>query len=213
MAGMPRLPPLPSARSLGALPLRVRRAVGRTGLRIAQTAAGGRLVGLVCAHASALLPVERVAETDAALVFRHPVPEAPEHLVIVPKTALRDLCALVAGDRVEAFGALVAAARLAPGRERGERVLTINVGARQQVAQLHAHLLPLRSARLLLAQVRDRAAVDLGSPDAVRAALAGAVARLGDCDPSLHGSLVVRGLDARAPAEVMVCIAPRDATR
>lgn len=192
---------------------RLLRALARAGLRVAQTAPGGRLVALVCAHAGRLLPVERVLETAAALVFRHPLPEVRDHLVVVPKVALRDLCALAAGDRVDVWMALIAAAREASAGVDGERVLTINVGARQQVAQLHAHLLPLSAARLLLGQVQQRTGVDLDSQAAVRVALADAVAALRACDHMLHGSLVVRGFQTARPGELLVCIAPREPTR
>ncbi|MDA1003302.1 MAG: HIT domain-containing protein [Chloroflexi bacterium] len=192
---------------------RLLRALGRAGLWVAQTAPGGRLVALACAHASRLLPVERVVETAGALVFRHPLPEARDHLVIVPKVALRDLCALAAGDRVDVWLALIAAARMAAARFEGERVLTVNVGARQQVAQLHAHLLPLAAARLLLGQVRQRVRIDLDSPVAARLALADATAALRACDHTLHGSLVIRGFETAGPGELLVCIAPREPTR
>ena len=204
---------LPSRRSIGDVRQGLRRAIGRAGLRIAQTGPGGRLVGLACAHASALLPVQRVAETGGALVFRHPRPEAPGHLVIVPKAALPNLCALVAGDRIDAWLALMAAARDAPSLGGGERVLTVNVGARQRVAQLHAHLLPISAARLLLAQVRRRVPVDLDSPAAMRAALADATVALHRCDAGRYGSLVVRGFEAGGAAELLVCIAPHDGAR
>ncbi|MEX2228550.1 MAG: hypothetical protein WEB13_02825 [Dehalococcoidia bacterium] len=78
---------------------------------------------------------------------------------------------------------------------------------------MHAHLLPISAARLLLAQVRRRVPVDLDSPAAVRAALADATVALRRCDAGLHGSLVVRGFEAGGAAELLVCIAPHDGAR
>ena len=177
-------------------PARVRpgRRVTRAALRVADTRPGGRLAALLCARAPWALPVEAVVATPHALAFHHPAPEAPGHLVIVPREPV---------------------ARVAPGEAR---VLSINTDGRQQVRQLRAHVLPRAHARRLLAPPRWSARVDLASPGAIREALRAAVEAMERCNPVAHGSLVVlayeRGLHVELRATVAPpSVAPRRRTR
>ncbi len=83
-------------------------------------------------------------ETDDAVVFRDIAPQAPVHLLAVPKRHIASIAEVGEGDR-QLLGALVEAANRAGTDalgERGYRIAT-NVGeeAGQTVFHLHLHIM------------------------------------------------------------------------
>jgi histidine triad (HIT) family protein len=87
------------------------------------------------------VPAQRVHEDERVLVFRDIHPQAPTHLLVVPKAHVASLLEL---DDPELAGALLlAAARVAreAGLERGFRVIA-NTGPEggQEVQHLHFHV-------------------------------------------------------------------------
>lgn len=109
-------------------------------LSLARSRPAGWLVRTAFAHASRLLPLRRVDESRNILVFHHPRPIATPHLLLVPKRAIRGLLDVAPGDAPTLTELVTTGQRLAPGRH--DLLLVINGGASQDVAQLHAHLLP-----------------------------------------------------------------------
>lgn len=188
------------------------RTLGRAALWLARSRYGGRLAQLVCAHAPFLLPTRRVLDAGAALVIRHPLPEFPGHVVIVPKAYAPSLCALVAEGRMDVVAAVLAAARLTAATVDGELLLSINLGGRQDVAQLHAHLVPLNRARILLDGTVWRAPLDLADPEHTLAQLAEATRAAGDCDPRIDGSVLLLGFTGATP-ELRASRGPHGARR
>lgn len=92
------------------------------------------------------IPAEQVLETEHALAIRDVAPQAPVHVLVLPKGAhvtladfLRDAGAEEQAGFFAAIGAVVTQLGLEPG---GFRVI-FNAGtaARQEVMHLHCHVL------------------------------------------------------------------------
>lgn len=91
------------------------------------------------------IPADIVYEDDAVLAFRDINPQAPEHLLFIPKQALATLNDATAAD-AEVLGKLLLAAANYAKREgfaeQGYRlVINCNEHGGQTVYHLHAHLL------------------------------------------------------------------------
>jgi diadenosine tetraphosphate (Ap4A) HIT family hydrolase len=191
----------------------VRRLPGRVALRVAKTTAGARLAALVVAWAPWLLPVARLSTDTLAVAFRHPRPEVRGHVVVVPRRYVRDICALLqAPTGIETFRALIETAeRAASQLPPADRLLSVNVGRRQEVPQLHGHLLPALAAPILLANAVRWLEAPRHDTAALRAALEAAVDSLGGCAGHIDGSLVVTGLGTPA-WRIAASIAPASRT-
>jgi histidine triad (HIT) family protein len=90
------------------------------------------------------IPADIVFETDTVLAFRDIAPQAPVHLLVVPKTGeYRDVAELAAGDPALLAELVAAAKQLADEHTGGEFRLVFNTGgsAGQTVFHVHAHLL------------------------------------------------------------------------
>ncbi|MDO7882192.1 histidine triad nucleotide-binding protein [Antiquaquibacter soli] len=90
------------------------------------------------------IPAEIVYENDAVIAFRDIAPQAPVHLLVVPKTEeYRTVTELAAGDP-QLLAQLVAVAQaLADEHADGDYRLIFNTGAGagQTVFHVHAHVL------------------------------------------------------------------------
>ncbi|WP_309066423.1 HIT domain-containing protein [Microbacterium sp.] len=90
------------------------------------------------------IPGEILADTDRVFAIRDIAPQAPVHLLVIPKTQeYRDVTELAAGDP-ELLAEMVAVAKdLATEHADGEFRLIFNTGAGagQTVFHVHAHLL------------------------------------------------------------------------
>ncbi|MDH3297246.1 MAG: histidine triad nucleotide-binding protein [Gemmatimonadota bacterium] len=100
---------------------------------------------LFCRIASGQIPAEIVAEGDEWLAFHDVSPQAPVHVLIIPRSHVESVAALD-GDSVVLAGRLLTAAadvaRALGVSDDGYRLVT-NRGARagQSVFHLHVHLL------------------------------------------------------------------------
>jgi histidine triad (HIT) family protein len=99
---------------------------------------------LFCRIVAGEIPAEVVAETERTLAFRDIGPQAPTHVLVVPREHYADAAACAAADpgllgEVLAAGVAVAQAE---GLTGGYRLLT-NTGpdAGQSVHHLHVHVL------------------------------------------------------------------------
>ncbi len=113
--------------------------------RVRRSPAAGFLVRHAFARVSDILPVRRVAESEHVLAFRHPVPGfAPVHVLLVPKLATPTLMHFTDDQRREVATEVT---QLAPriiesfGRASAGFLVVVNGGARQDVRQVHFHLL------------------------------------------------------------------------
>ena len=99
---------------------------------------------LFCHIVSREIPATVVLETDRLLAFRDISPQAPVHVVVIPKDHHVDVSALAAADPVLAGEVLAAVAAVATseGLERGFRtVFNSGIDGGQTVFHVHAHVL------------------------------------------------------------------------
>jgi histidine triad (HIT) family protein len=90
------------------------------------------------------IPADVVFESDAVIAFRDIAPQAPVHLLVVPKTEqYRDVTELAAGDPALLAELVATASRLAGELADGHFRLVFNTGetAGQTVFHVHAHVL------------------------------------------------------------------------
>ena len=107
---------------------------------------------LFCRIVAGEIPATVVAETDRTVAFRDVSPQAPTHVLVVPREHHADLSACAEADPGLLADVLVAAAAVARGEglDGGYRVVT-NTGpdAGQTVHHLHVHVLGGRPLRAL----------------------------------------------------------------
>ena len=90
------------------------------------------------------IPTTIVAETDTLIAFEDIAPQAPVHLLVVPKTErYRNVTELAAGDPALMAEMVALAQQLASERTNGDFRLVFNTGpsAGQTVFHVHAHVL------------------------------------------------------------------------
>ncbi|GAA1735219.1 histidine triad nucleotide-binding protein [Microcella frigidaquae] len=90
------------------------------------------------------IPAEIVHETETVIAFRDIAPQAPVHLLVVPKTSrYRDVAELAAGDPALLADVVATAHQLANEHADGQFRLVFNTGANagQTVFHVHAHVL------------------------------------------------------------------------
>jgi histidine triad (HIT) family protein len=98
-----------------------------------------------CAVVAGEIPASKVLETDRVLAFRDIDPQAPTHVLVIPKEHYPDVAALAAADTGLLGEVITAAHRVAAAdgvAETGYR-LVLNTGAQagQVVWHVHAHVL------------------------------------------------------------------------
>lgn len=106
---------------------------------------------IFCNIVSGKIPGTIVYENDHLLAFKDIYPEAPVHLLVIPKKHIQSLQELDPADKELAAELLPAIAQLAKEQglaEDGYRVVT-NIGEHggQTVAHLHFHILGGRQLR------------------------------------------------------------------
>jgi histidine triad (HIT) family protein len=97
------------------------------------------------------IPADIVYEDDDVLAFRDITPQAPVHVLFIPKTPIATLNDLTAADALGVGKLVLAAARYAKAQgfaEDGYRVvINCNRDGGQTVFHLHLHLLAGRAMR------------------------------------------------------------------
>lgn len=98
---------------------------------------------LFCKIIAGEIPATKVAETDRFLAFRDISPQAPTHVLVIPK---RHMASLNDANDAQELGELLLVARdvaTAEGHaDVGYRVvINTNAGAGQTVFHIHAHVL------------------------------------------------------------------------
>lgn len=90
------------------------------------------------------IPADIVHETESVIAFRDIAPQAPVHLLVVPKNAAYATVAeLAAGDPALLADVVATAQHLAEEHADGDYRLVFNTGANagQTVFHVHAHVL------------------------------------------------------------------------
>ena len=104
---------------------------------------------LFCAIVAGEIPATTVLETDRVVAFRDINPQAPTHVLVIPRTHYPDVAALAGADAAllgEVIGAVQQVAAAEAVAETGYRVVfNTGAGAGQTVPHVHAHLLGGRS--------------------------------------------------------------------
>ena len=98
---------------------------------------------LFCRIVNGEIPATRVYEDDAAIAFEDINPQAPHHVLVVPRRHVGGVAELAPAD-AELFGRVALAARaVAAARGLSDYRLVVNNGrgAGQTVFHLHVHLL------------------------------------------------------------------------
>ena len=99
---------------------------------------------LFCKIANKEIPVEFVLETDRVVAFRDIDPQAPTHVLVIPKSHYENVVALTAADANLAGEVLGAASQVAAleGLSEGHRIVTnTGVNGGQSVSHVHFHVL------------------------------------------------------------------------
>jgi histidine triad (HIT) family protein len=102
---------------------------------------------LFCGIVSGEIPAEVVAETDHAVAFRDLNPQAPLHVLVVPRVHAADAGALaeVAPEAVAAVVALAGQVAAEAGHDSHRLVFNTGADAGQTVFHAHLHVLAGRS--------------------------------------------------------------------
>ena len=100
---------------------------------------------LFCKIVAGAIPAEKVYEDDAAIAFRDINPQAPVHVLVIPRDHLASLDEAAGTDEARLGQLMLAAARVARQEglsESGYRtVVNTGAGAGQSVFHLHLHVL------------------------------------------------------------------------
>jgi histidine triad (HIT) family protein len=100
---------------------------------------------LFCAIASGQIPAEIVQEDSRTIAFREINPQAPAHVLVIPKEHYVDLAAVAGagGGLLEEMGRLAHRAAVAEGIDRSGYRAVFNSGpdSGQEVPHVHVHIL------------------------------------------------------------------------
>lgn len=111
--------------------------------KIARSDFSSLFIGFTFEHLTPLMPLDRVAEDPRAIAFYHPVKHWDEHIVIVPKQAIKKFAAVDFDNKRDALvlNSVFQIAQKAADEKRMDRyTLLVNGGQYQDVPQIHFHL-------------------------------------------------------------------------
>jgi histidine triad (HIT) family protein len=100
-------------------------------------------MGWVFSYFSFVIPVDRLRETDSLIVFHHPSPSHPTHILLIPKRKYRSLMDLPIEDTdlMRDLFSVVQDLIANFGLEDGGYRMVVNGGDAQDVQHLHFHLI------------------------------------------------------------------------
>ena len=106
---------------------------------------------LFCGIVEGTIPSETIYSNEVVIAFRDVAPQAPTHVVVIPRAHIEHAGAVTVDDAATVAAMLLAAQEVAAlegidGPDRGFRLI-MNVGpdAQNSVAHLHLHVLGGRS--------------------------------------------------------------------
>ena len=104
---------------------------------------------LFCKIVAGDIPADVVAQTDDALAFRDVDPQAPTHVLVVPRAHFADAAALAGGepDSLVSLVSLAHDVARADGLDDYRLVFNTGPGAGQTVFHTHLHVLGGRAMR------------------------------------------------------------------
>ena len=98
---------------------------------------------LFCKVVDGDVPADVVAQDEHAVAFRDVNPQAPVHVLVVPRAHYRDVGVLAQADPDALLGVVRLAGQVAEDHAGGQYRLVFNTGGRsgQSVWHVHAHVL------------------------------------------------------------------------
>ena len=98
---------------------------------------------LFCKVVSGEVPADIVLERDAVIAFRDINPQAPTHVLVVPRAHYPDVAALAAADPAVLAELVMVGRRVATAEGHDDYRLVFNTGAGagQSVFHVHGHVL------------------------------------------------------------------------
>ncbi|MGL4743332.1 MAG: HIT domain-containing protein [Dermatophilaceae bacterium] len=99
-----------------------------------------RAACLFCRIVSGEVPADIVADTEHSLAFRDIDPQAPTHVLVIPRRHVPNLAALAAASAAELANAVSVAASVAEAAGLPGYRLVANTGAAAHQSVFHAHL-------------------------------------------------------------------------
>ena len=115
----------------------------RTLSKLSKNKFGELVVGIAFGKFSKALPVKRIKETKKAIAFWHPKPSYHIHILVVPKKQIKNFSSIKETDfkyTLEVFklaNEIISDMRL----KDTNYSLVINGGDKQEVKQLHLHII------------------------------------------------------------------------
>jgi histidine triad (HIT) family protein len=102
---------------------------------------------LFCGVVGGAVPADVVVEGDRVLAFRDIDPQAPTHVLVIPREHHADVAALAAADAEALAEMVTVGAQVAAAETDGQFRLVFNTGqsAGQSVFHVHGHVLAGRS--------------------------------------------------------------------
>ena len=99
--------------------------------------------GIIFERFSRGLPVKRIYENDKVLAFKHPKPIYRQHILIVPKKAIKKLTEVSHKDMDYIKEIFIAASKIVNDLdlEKSGYKIVMNRGKNQKVPQIHFHLI------------------------------------------------------------------------
>jgi histidine triad (HIT) family protein len=95
---------------------------------------------LFCSIVAGDIPADVVAESDTVLAFRDLNPQAPLHVLVVPRTHARDAAALVDAEPATVAELVRVARQVVSDAGHDSYRLAFNTGAEAGQTVFHAHL-------------------------------------------------------------------------
>ena len=95
---------------------------------------------LFCRIVAGEIPAEVVASTDTAVAFRDVNPQAPLHVLVVPRTHLPDAAALADAEPATVAALVSVAGQVATEAGHDSYRMVFNTGADAGQTVFHAHL-------------------------------------------------------------------------
>lgn len=111
--------------------------------KIARSDFSSPFIGFAFEHLTPLMPVDKIAEDRHAIAFYHPVKHWDEHILVVPKKAIKKFIMLDFSNKLDALvinSVFQIAQKVAKDKIMNQYTLLVNGGLYQDVPQVHFHL-------------------------------------------------------------------------